>query len=146
MQNNYDRRGMYHEGPIRRTMLQHAIAAIKCYEDAHDTTAVARRFPTSTPSPPPFVCLLTNPMLCLHSSGVYVEGLTSIAVSGWEEMSQLLMYGGGARTVAATNANDWSSRSHAVFTLTLRQVLVAKKKKLRVVHGSQLHAEKSPIG
>ncbi|CAN0102306.1 unnamed protein product, partial [Laminaria digitata] len=55
------------------------------------------------------------------SLGVYVEGLTSIAVSSWEEMSQLLMYGGGARTVAATNANDWSSRSHAVFTLTLRQ-------------------------
>lgn len=54
--------------------------------------------------------------------GVYVEGLTSIEVSGWEELSQLLMYGGGARTVAATNANDWSSRSHAVFTLTLRQV------------------------
>ncbi|CAN0420203.1 unnamed protein product, partial [Hapterophycus canaliculatus] len=57
-----------------------------------------------------------------HSSGTYVEGLTSIAVSSWEEMSQLLTYGGGERTVAATNANDWSSRSHAVFTLTFRQV------------------------
>ncbi|CAM9171464.1 unnamed protein product, partial [Scytosiphon promiscuus] len=55
------------------------------------------------------------------SSGIYVEGLTSIAVSSWDEMSQLLTYGGGERTVAATNANDWSSRSHAVFTLTLRQ-------------------------
>eukprot|EP00903_Cladosiphon_okamuranus_P016262 g14998.t1 len=55
------------------------------------------------------------------TSGTYVEGLTSIAVSSWDEMSQLLMYGGSERTVAATNANDWSSRSHAVFTLTLRQ-------------------------
>ncbi|CAN0222945.1 unnamed protein product, partial [Ectocarpus sp. 12 AP-2014] len=53
--------------------------------------------------------------------GTYVEGLTSIAVSSWEEMSQLLTYGGTERTVAATNANDWSSRSHAVFTLTFRQ-------------------------
>lgn len=58
----------------------------------------------------------------LTSSGTYVEGLTSIAVSSWDEMSQLLTYGGSERTVAATNANDWSSRSHAVFTLTLRQV------------------------
>ncbi|CAM9823895.1 unnamed protein product, partial [Sphacelaria rigidula] len=56
-------------------------------------------------------------------SGAYVEGLTSIVVSDWGEMSQLLTYGGGARTVAATNANDWSSRSHAVFTLNFRQVL-----------------------
>ena len=58
-----------------------------------------------------------------NSSGTYVEGLTSIAVSSWDEMSQLLTYGGGERTTAATNANDWSSRSHAVFTLTFRQVL-----------------------
>ena len=58
----------------------------------------------------------------VDSSGTYVEGLTSIAVSSWDEMSQLLTYGGSERTVAATNANDWSSRSHAVFTLTLRQV------------------------
>ena len=58
----------------------------------------------------------------MNSSGTYVEGLTCIAVSSWDEMSQLLTYGGSERTVAATNANDWSSRSHAVFTLTLRQV------------------------
>lgn len=61
----------------------------------------------------------------MNSSGIYVEGLTSIAVSSWDEMSQLLTYGGSERTVAATNANDWSSRSHAVFTLTLRQVCKA---------------------
>lgn len=62
------------------------------------------------------------------SSGAYVEGLTSIVVSDWGEMSQLLTYGGGARTVAATNANDWSSRSHAVFTLIFRQVLRGRNK------------------
>lgn len=71
---------------------------------------------------PTLSSVLPFPSRHIKSSGTYVEGLTSIAVSSWDEMSQLLTYGGGERTVAATNANDWSSRSHAVFTLTLRQV------------------------
>lgn len=56
-------------------------------------------------------------------------------VSDWEEMSQLLAYGGGARTVAATNANDCSSRSHAVFMIAFRQVPLSVWSKATVVGG-----------
>jgi Kinesin motor domain len=37
------------------------------------------------------------------------------------QIAQLIAFGGRARTVAATNANAASSRSHAIFTITLRQ-------------------------
>jgi Kinesin motor domain len=37
------------------------------------------------------------------------------------QIAQLIAFGGRARTIAATNANAASSRSHAIFTITLRQ-------------------------
>lgn len=49
--------------------------------------------------------------------GVYVEGLTVVAVSDYTEVGQLMALGGRARTVASTNMNDTSSRSHAIFTV-----------------------------
>jgi kinesin family protein 1 len=55
------------------------------------------------------------------STGPYVEDLAKLAVSGFEEIEQLMDEGNKARTVAATNMNETSSRSHAVFTLTLSQ-------------------------
>lgn len=49
--------------------------------------------------------------------GVYVEGLTVVAVGDYTEVGQLMALGGRARTVASTNMNDTSSRSHAIFTV-----------------------------
>ncbi|TFK22194.1 kinesin-like protein [Coprinopsis marcescibilis] len=51
--------------------------------------------------------------------GPYVEDLSKLAVSGYDEMMNLMDEGNKARTVAATNMNETSSRSHAVFTLLL---------------------------
>ncbi|KAJ2005203.1 hypothetical protein GGI04_002337 [Coemansia thaxteri] len=51
--------------------------------------------------------------------GPYVEDLTTAAVSTYEEMLEHMSQGNKARTVAATSMNEASSRSHAVFTITL---------------------------
>ncbi|KZT12686.1 kinesin-domain-containing protein [Laetiporus sulphureus 93-53] len=53
------------------------------------------------------------------SLGPYVEDLSKLVVSSYEEMMTLMDEGNKARTVAATNMNETSSRSHAVFTLIL---------------------------
>ncbi|KNG83056.1 kinesin family protein [Aspergillus nomiae NRRL 13137] len=55
------------------------------------------------------------------STGPYVEDLAKLAVRSFEEIENLMDEGNKARTVAATNMNETSSRSHAVFTLTLTQ-------------------------
>lgn len=51
--------------------------------------------------------------------GPYVDGLSRLAVSSFAEIDGLMAEGNKSRTVAATNMNSESSRSHAVFTLTL---------------------------
>lgn len=51
--------------------------------------------------------------------GPYVDGLSTLAVSSFEEINSLMVEGNKSRTVASTNMNSESSRSHAVFTLTL---------------------------
>ena len=55
------------------------------------------------------------------STGPYVEDLAKLVVRSFEEIENLMDEGNKARTVAATNMNETSSRSHAVFTLTLTQ-------------------------
>ncbi|KAJ4194486.1 hypothetical protein NW767_009988 [Fusarium falciforme] len=55
------------------------------------------------------------------STGPYVEDLAKLAVKGFQEIEHLMDEGNKARTVAATNMNETSSRSHAVFTLMLTQ-------------------------
>lgn len=55
------------------------------------------------------------------STGPYVEDLAKLAVRSFQEIENLMDEGNKARTVAATNMNETSSRSHAVFTLTLTQ-------------------------
>ncbi|OCH85030.1 kinesin-domain-containing protein [Obba rivulosa] len=55
------------------------------------------------------------------SLGPYVEDLSKLVVSSYDEMMTLMDEGNKARTVAATNMNETSSRSHAVFTLLLTQ-------------------------
>ncbi|KAM3086934.1 hypothetical protein ACMFMG_001052 [Clarireedia jacksonii] len=55
------------------------------------------------------------------STGPYVEDLAKLVVGSFNEIENLMDEGNKARTVAATNMNETSSRSHAVFTLTLTQ-------------------------
>ncbi|KAL9633765.1 MAG: hypothetical protein Q9164_004504, partial [Protoblastenia rupestris] len=55
------------------------------------------------------------------STGPYVEDLAKLAVRSFEEIENLMDEGNKARTVAATSMNETSSRSHAVFTLTVTQ-------------------------
>ncbi|XP_076339669.1 kinesin-like protein KIF13A isoform X2 [Tachypleus tridentatus] len=51
--------------------------------------------------------------------GPYVDGLSTLAVSSFQDISCLMTEGNKSRTVAATNMNSESSRSHAVFNITL---------------------------
>lgn len=55
------------------------------------------------------------------STGPYVEDLAKLAVRSFREIEHLMDEGNKARTVAATSMNETSSRSHAVFTLTVTQ-------------------------
>ncbi|SPO40546.1 probable Kinesin-3 motor protein [Pseudozyma flocculosa] len=55
------------------------------------------------------------------SLGPYVEDLSKLVVSSFRDIENLMDEGNKARTVAATNMNETSSRSHAVFTLVLTQ-------------------------
>ena len=55
------------------------------------------------------------------STGPYVEDLAKLVVGSFQEIEHLMDEGNKARTVAATNMNETSSRSHAVFTLMLTQ-------------------------
>jgi kinesin family protein 1 len=55
------------------------------------------------------------------STGPYVEDLAKLVVGTFSEIENLMDEGNKARTVAATNMNETSSRSHAVFTLILTQ-------------------------
>ena len=55
------------------------------------------------------------------ATGPYVEDLARLVVRSFKEIEHLMDEGNKARTVAATNMNETSSRSHAVFTLTLTQ-------------------------
>ncbi|KAI8877974.1 kinesin-domain-containing protein [Backusella circina FSU 941] len=51
--------------------------------------------------------------------GPYVEDLSRLVVNSFEDIDHLMSEGNKARTVAATNMNETSSRSHAIFTLFL---------------------------
>ncbi|KAK3701323.1 hypothetical protein LTR37_015544 [Vermiconidia calcicola] len=55
------------------------------------------------------------------ATGPYVEDLAKLVVGDFASIEHLMDEGNKARTVAATNMNETSSRSHAVFTLTLTQ-------------------------
>lgn len=53
--------------------------------------------------------------------GPYVDGLAQLAVMSYEDIEVLMEEGNKSRTVAATNMNCESSRSHAVFNVILTQ-------------------------
>jgi len=60
--------------------------------------------------------------------GVYVDGLSEVGVASAREAYQVLTTGWVNRKVASTSMNRESSRSHAVFTLSIES-----KKRVRLV-------------
>lgn len=69
----------------------------------------------------------TNPPTYLKireskGEGVFVQNLTDEKVESYEDIERIMRTGDLNRTVASTKMNDTSSRSHAVFTLTLKQI------------------------
>ncbi|KAM7366681.1 hypothetical protein PAMP_016096 [Pampus punctatissimus] len=68
------------------------------------------------PSPQGTLRVREHPIL-----GPYVEDLSKLAVTGFPDIRDLMDAGNKARTVAATNMNETSSRSHAVFTIVFTQ-------------------------
>lgn len=54
--------------------------------------------------------------------GPYVEGLCQHKVQNYTEIASFLAVGNSHRATASTKMNDSSSRSHAIFTLTMTQV------------------------
>ncbi|KAJ4438466.1 hypothetical protein ANN_14411 [Periplaneta americana] len=62
--------------------------------------------------------------------GPYVEDLSKLAVTSYQDIHDLIDEGNKARTVAATNMNETSSRSHAVFTIFFTQQRLDKTTEL----------------
>ena len=65
----------------------------------------------------------------LQVMGPYVEGLTKLAVAGFEQIATLMEEGNNNRHTAATKMNSESSRSHAVFTINFTQIQYDKATK-----------------
>ncbi|XP_043071949.1 chromosome-associated kinesin KIF4 [Drosophila grimshawi] len=57
-------------------------------------------------------------------NGIFMRGLTEVEVTGAKQVASELMRGSSGRAVASTAMNESSSRSHAIFTLSV----VAKQK------------------
>lgn len=74
-----------------------------------------------------------------HSeSGVYVKDLSSVVVKSAAELEQLLAIGNKHRATGSTLMNEHSSRSHAIFTITIEACAVDQAGKEHFVAG-KLH-------
>ncbi len=71
------------------------------------------------------------------TKGVYIENLSEFYISTEDEVMAYLKLGNESRSVASTNMNDTSSRSHSLVILTIHQnnvdTLCAKTGKLYLV-------------
>ena len=67
--------------------------------------------------------------------GPYVEGLSKLAVNSFKDINELMSEGNKSRTVAATQMNAESSRSHAVFSILLSQTEFHPKSQVRESSG-----------
>ncbi len=56
------------------------------------------------------------------TEGPYVKDLTDLPVKNYHELLRYMRLGDNSRTTASTKMNDTSSRSHAVFTIMLKQI------------------------
>ena len=67
--------------------------------------------------PPNYLKIRESP-----TEGPYVKDLTEIQVKSYQEILKYMRLGDSSRTTASTKMNDTSSRSHAVFTIMLKQI------------------------
>jgi len=67
--------------------------------------------------PPQYLKIRESP-----TEGPYVKDLTEIQVKNYSEILKYMRMGDNSRTTASTKMNDTSSRSHAVFTIMLKQM------------------------
>jgi hypothetical protein len=67
--------------------------------------------------PPHYLKIRESP-----TEGPYVKDLTEIQVKNYGEILKYMRMGDSSRTTASTKMNDTSSRSHAVFTIMLKQI------------------------
>lgn len=56
-------------------------------------------------------------------SGPYVENLTEFKINDYQDFSNKLNFGNENRATARTGMNKYSSRSHAILTITLKQTI-----------------------
>jgi len=56
------------------------------------------------------------------TDGPYIKDLSDHTVRNYSDIMRLMSMGDASRTVASTKMNDTSSRSHAVFTIMLKQI------------------------
>lgn len=77
--------------------------------------------------------------------GPYVEDLSKLAVTSYDDIYDLMEEGNKARTVAATNMNETSSRSHAVFTIIFTQHMHDKDSGLTAEKVNRLLAKMLPL-
>lgn len=68
-------------------------------------------------APPNYLKIREHP-----TEGPYVKDLTDLPVRNYQELMKQMRAGDSARTTASTKMNDTSSRSHAVFTIMLKQI------------------------
>ena len=67
--------------------------------------------------PPSYLRIRESP-----SEGPYIKDLTEVTVKNYSDLMKHMRKGDVSRTTASTKMNDTSSRSHAVFTITLKQI------------------------
>ena len=67
--------------------------------------------------PPHYLKIRESP-----TEGPYVKDLTEIQVKHYSDILKYMRMGDSSRTTASTKMNDTSSRSHAVFTIMLKQM------------------------
>lgn len=67
--------------------------------------------------PPHYLKIRESP-----TEGPYVKDLTEIQVKNYSDILRYMRLGDSSRTTASTKMNDTSSRSHAVFTIMLKQI------------------------
>ena len=58
--------------------------------------------------------------------GPYVEDLTRLIVSSYDDVLMLIEHGNKTRTVGSTHMNEASSRSHGIFTINFTQKIPVK--------------------
>jgi hypothetical protein len=102
-----DASGTHDGGPVEQLELQVDASYVEVYNEKLFDLLVN---PESDSKPP--LKIREHP-----KTGVYVEGLTLEPVDCYNDLSLLMNEGMQNRTIAATNMNATSSRSHCIFTL-----------------------------